>query len=88
MNSDPRPALSRNTCALVLAGGRGSRLAGLTDHRAKPAAPFAGTMRIVDKRCGLPDGFTVGIDPEHDRARFHVTERGICLVTPQMLKPR
>ena len=52
MNSDPRLALSRNTYALVLAGGRGSRLAGLTDHRAKPAVPFAGTMRIVDFALG------------------------------------
>jgi glucose-1-phosphate adenylyltransferase len=40
---------------------------------------------IVDKRCEIPDGFTAGVDPLQDRARFHVTERGICLVTPQML---
>ncbi|OGA97634.1 MAG: glucose-1-phosphate adenylyltransferase [Burkholderiales bacterium RIFCSPHIGHO2_12_FULL_69_20] len=40
---------------------------------------------IIDKRCVLPDGFTAGIDPARDRARFHVTERGICLVTPSML---
>ena len=33
----------------------------------------------------LPDGFTAGVDPVHDRARFHVTERGICLVTPDLL---
>jgi len=33
---------------MVLAGGRGSRLFELTDHRAKPAMPFAGTMRIID----------------------------------------
>lgn len=40
---------------------------------------------IIDKRCVLPDGFSVGVDAAHDRARFHVTERGICLVTPGML---
>ena len=40
---------------------------------------------IIDKRCVLPDGFTAGVDPVQDRARFHVTERGICLITPQML---
>lgn len=40
---------------------------------------------IIDGRCQLPDGFRVGVDPLRDRARFHVTERGICLVTPDML---
>ncbi|SDD87353.1 glucose-1-phosphate adenylyltransferase family protein [Auraticoccus monumenti] len=34
--------------ALVLAGGRGGRLAPLTDHRAKPALPLAGSHRLVD----------------------------------------
>ena len=33
---------------MVLAGGRGSRLMQLTDWRAKPAMPFAGTLRIID----------------------------------------
>ncbi len=41
-------ALARRTCAMVLAGGRGSRLMQLTDWRAKPAMPFAGTLRIID----------------------------------------
>ncbi len=40
--------LTRHTFALVLAGGRGSRLKQLTDWRAKPAVPFAGKFRIVD----------------------------------------
>lgn len=40
-------ALQR-TMAFVLAGGRGSRLKGLTDHRAKPAVPFGGKYRIID----------------------------------------
>lgn len=38
----------RNTLALVLAGGRGSRLRALTDSLAKPAVPFGGKFRIVD----------------------------------------
>jgi len=40
--------LPRKTVALVLAGGRGSRLEGLTDWRAKPAVPFGGKYRLID----------------------------------------
>ncbi len=40
--------LSRTTMAMILAGGRGSRLGRLTDWRAKPAVPFAGKFRIID----------------------------------------
>ncbi len=44
---------------------------------------------IVDKHCKLPDGFSAGIDPEHDRTRgFHVTENGVTLITPEMLGQR
>ena len=40
--------LTRDTLALVLAGGRGSRLYELTDWRAKPALYFGGKYRIID----------------------------------------
>lgn len=40
--------LVRRTIALVLAGGRGSRLKQLTDKRAKPAVYFGGKFRIID----------------------------------------
>ncbi|WP_375142623.1 glucose-1-phosphate adenylyltransferase [Ideonella benzenivorans] len=40
--------LARRTMALVLAGGRGSRLMNLTDNRAKPAVHFGGKFRIID----------------------------------------
>lgn len=40
--------LTRRTLALVLAGGRGSRLRQLTDRRAKPAVYFGGKFRVVD----------------------------------------
>jgi glucose-1-phosphate adenylyltransferase len=41
-------SLTRDTVALILAGGRGSRLKALTLSRAKPAAPFGGKYRIID----------------------------------------
>jgi glucose-1-phosphate adenylyltransferase len=34
--------------AIVLAGGAGSRMGTLTEHRAKPALPFAGLYRLID----------------------------------------
>ncbi|HOB62956.1 MAG TPA: glucose-1-phosphate adenylyltransferase [Candidatus Competibacteraceae bacterium] len=40
--------LTRETLALILAGGRGSRLKQLTLWRAKPATPFGGKYRIID----------------------------------------
>ncbi len=40
--------LTRKTLALILAGGRGSRLKNLTEWRAKPAVPFGGKFRIID----------------------------------------
>jgi glucose-1-phosphate adenylyltransferase len=40
--------LTRETLALILAGGRGSRLKHLTLWRAKPAVPFGGKFRIID----------------------------------------
>jgi len=41
-------SLTRDTVALILAGGRGSRLKALTLSRAKPATPFGGKYRIID----------------------------------------
>ncbi|WP_166376575.1 glucose-1-phosphate adenylyltransferase [Pseudoalteromonas sp. Z9A4] len=41
-------SLTRETYALILAGGRGSRLYELTDWRAKPAVYFGGKHRIID----------------------------------------
>lgn len=50
MDSGPRyvSKLTRNTYALILAGGRGSRLHELTEWRAKPALFFGGKFRIID----------------------------------------
>ena len=40
--------LTSQTVALILAGGKGSRLKALTEWRAKPAVPFGGKFRIID----------------------------------------
>jgi glucose-1-phosphate adenylyltransferase len=47
-SKDVRDRLTRRAMALVLAGGRGSRLGPLTDNRSKPAVYFGGKFRIVD----------------------------------------
>lgn len=38
----------KKVLALILAGGKGSRLGALTTHRAKPALTFGGTYRLID----------------------------------------
>jgi glucose-1-phosphate adenylyltransferase len=40
--------LTGGTLAMIMAGGRGERLRGLTEHRCKPATPFGGKFRIID----------------------------------------
>ena len=49
-SDDPRfiSRLTRETLALILAGGRGSRLYELTNWRAKPGLYFGGKYRIID----------------------------------------
>jgi glucose-1-phosphate adenylyltransferase len=40
---------------------------------------------IVDKNCKIPEGLVVGVNPDEDRKRFHVTPNGVTLITPEML---
>ena len=52
------------TLALILAGGRGSRLDLLSEKRVKPAVPFAGKYRIIDftlSNCSNSGIYDVGI---------------------------
>ena len=50
LESNPRfvSRLTRDTLAMILAGGRGGRLVNLTDWRTKPAVPFGGKFRLID----------------------------------------
>ena len=40
---------------------------------------------VIDKHCRLPAGTRIGVDLDEDRRRFHVTAKGVTLVTPDML---
>jgi glucose-1-phosphate adenylyltransferase len=41
---------------------------------------------IIDEGCVIPDGMQIGSNREADAQRFYVTEQGVVLVTPDMLK--
>jgi glucose-1-phosphate adenylyltransferase len=40
---------------------------------------------VIDRGCHIPEGTVIGEDPELDAKRFHVSSRGVVLVTPEML---
>ena len=40
---------------------------------------------IVDKSCNIPEGLEAGVNPEEDRKHFHVSAKGVTLITPEML---
>jgi glucose-1-phosphate adenylyltransferase len=40
---------------------------------------------VLDEGCEIPDGMRIGADRELDASRFHVTTKGVVLVTPGML---
>jgi len=41
---------------------------------------------IIDEDCRIPDGMVIGEDPVRDAERFHVTDKGVVLVTEDMLR--
>ncbi|MFL6562888.1 MAG: sugar phosphate nucleotidyltransferase, partial [Bacillus sp. (in: firmicutes)] len=55
---------TRQCIAMLLAGGRGTRLKDLTRYTAKPAVPFGGKYRIIDfplSNCSNSGIDTVGV---------------------------
>lgn len=44
------------------------------------------TRAVLDRGVIIPPGMVVGEDPEEDKARFHLTSNGICLITPEMIE--
>ena len=43
---------------------------------------------ILDRACRLAPGTKIGVEPIEDRKRFHLSEKGVVLVTPEMLGDR
>jgi glucose-1-phosphate adenylyltransferase len=43
---------------------------------------------VIDKGCIIPPNTRIGVDAAEDAARFHVSEEGVVLVTPDMLGQR
>jgi glucose-1-phosphate adenylyltransferase len=41
---------------------------------------------IIDEGCVIPDGMQIGHSRDADQKRFFVTNRGVVLVTPDMLR--
>lgn len=41
---------------------------------------------IIDSGCVIPDGMRIGLDIGHDAGRFYVTEKGVVLVTRDMIE--
>ena len=61
--------ISRNTIAMVLAGGKGERLSPITSHRSKPAVPFGGKYKIID--FVLSNMFNSGIKKVYILTQYH-----------------
>ena len=43
---------------------------------------------IIDENCIVPDDLTVGEDPAEDAKWFHITSKGVTLITAEMLERR
>ncbi|MET0986883.1 MAG: glucose-1-phosphate adenylyltransferase [Steroidobacteraceae bacterium] len=66
---DERSIIERTLCLTDVRVGRGCKV----------------RNAIIDTGCVIPDGMEIGCNREHDARRFYVTEKGIVLVTRDML---
>ena len=55
------------------------------ERRGRDAAAVINNA-IIDEGCEIPDGMQIGVERAADARRFHVTEKGVVLVTPDMLR--
>ncbi len=90
--------LTANTVAVVLAGGKGTRLAALTRQECKPALPFGGTFRNIDfslsncvnsgvRQIGIATQYKPGSLVRHIRQVWHETGSGSYSGASIMLWP-
>jgi glucose-1-phosphate adenylyltransferase len=66
--------VQRKCVAMLLAGGKGSRLSSLTKNLAKPAVPFGGKYRIIDftlSNCANSGIETVGVLTQYQPLVLH-----------------
>jgi len=61
--------ITKNTLAMVLAGGKGERLSPITIRRPKPAVPFGGKYKIID--FALSNLFNSGIRKAYILTQYH-----------------
>ncbi len=61
----------KNVITAILGGGQGSRLWPLTQYRAKPAVPVAGTFRLID--IPISNSLHAGIDRIYVMTQFNST---------------
>jgi glucose-1-phosphate adenylyltransferase len=54
--------------------------------RARIGERFLIHNAIIHSRSVVPDGTRIGVDPDADAERYYVTEGGVTLVTPTMLR--
>ena len=65
---------NNNMLAMILAGGRGSRLYGLTNKTAKPAVFFGGKYRIIDfplSNCANSNVNVVGVLTQYEPVQLN-----------------
>jgi len=61
--------ITKNTLAMVLAGGKGERLSPITIRRPKPAVPFGGKYKIID--FALSNLFNSGVRKAYILTQYH-----------------
>lgn len=82
--------MKRECVAMILAGGQGTRLGGLTKFDAKPAVPFAGKYKIIDfslTNCAHSGLDTIGVltqyQPLHLNSHvLHGSVKGVHVLPP------